>query len=229
MTWFIINGYYIAQCINYILDMFIKNRTETFSTNYKWCECLRNNYTTILEEYIDYTKNNKLQRLADFDKTQAEIDISDIPWEVLILRIYNKDTNKIKYFPKTYDLIKNIPGCISIIFSVLLPGKLIPLHKGPYKGVLRYHLGLISPKINKTCYIKFDEKFRIWQEGKDLLLDETYWHYIHNSTDEPSVILMLDIKRNFNNIFIDKLNNFILYISKFNITVTNIVNKTNSL
>ena len=31
------------------------------------------------------------------------------------------------------------------MFSILAPGKRIPPHDGPYKGVLRYHLGLIVP------------------------------------------------------------------------------------
>ena len=31
------------------------------------------------------------------------------------------------------------------MFSILSPRKHIPPHRGPYKGVLRYHLGLIIP------------------------------------------------------------------------------------
>ena len=31
------------------------------------------------------------------------------------------------------------------MFSILAPGKRIPPHDGPYKGVLRYHLGLDGP------------------------------------------------------------------------------------
>ena len=31
------------------------------------------------------------------------------------------------------------------MFSILAPGKHIPPHDGPYKGVLRYHLGLVVP------------------------------------------------------------------------------------
>jgi len=30
-------------------------------------------------------------------------------------------------------------------FSILAPGKHLPAHRGPYKGVMRYHLGLLIP------------------------------------------------------------------------------------
>jgi len=228
MNWYLFNCYNIAQYINILLNKFVINRLAIFPTNYKWCEYLRSNYKTIYEEYLDYVKNNKLQRVADFDKNQAEVDTTDIPWEILVLRLYNKDTNKITYFPKTYELIKNIPDCTSIMFSVLLPGKIFPMHCGAYKGVLRYHLGLLVPKESNKCYIKINDELYVWQEGKDLLFDDTQLHYVNNATNETRVILMLDIKRKFNNRFINLLNTFILYISKFTVTVKNIINKVNN-
>ena len=94
---------------------------------------------------------------------QINNDISDVPWEVLFLRVYNKDTDKIKYFPKTHSLISKIPGCSLAMFSILYPGKIIPPHIGPYKGILRYHLAIIAPKnyteceliVNNICFMNY--------------------------------------------------------------------------
>ncbi len=47
--------------------------------------------------------------------------------------------------PETTRLVEAIPGMETAMFSILAPGKRIPPHDGPYKGVLRYHLGLAVP------------------------------------------------------------------------------------
>ena len=46
----------------------------------------------------------------------------------------------------TCRVLEGVPNLLQAFFSVLDPGKSIPLHKGPYLGYLRYHLGLHSPQ-----------------------------------------------------------------------------------
>jgi aspartyl/asparaginyl beta-hydroxylase (cupin superfamily) len=48
--------------------------------------------------------------------------------------------------PETVRVLQHIPGMKSAMFSILAPKKHIPEHRGLWKGVLRYHLGLIVPK-----------------------------------------------------------------------------------
>jgi len=223
-----LNGYLLLNTINQIYTTYdIKNK-EYYKTDMKWCKKLRDNYLEIKNEYISYIKKYKLKRFRDVDKMQQYYDISDIPWDVLFLKVYNKDTNKIKYFPKTYELINNIPGCSLAMFSVLYPGKVIPPHYGPYKGVLRYHLTLIAPKKYKKCQILVNNKPYNWKEGKDVLFDDTYIHSVKNESDETRIVLFLDIKKNFNNIFLNSINNIILYFCQFNDTVHSIVENTNN-
>jgi aspartyl/asparaginyl beta-hydroxylase (cupin superfamily) len=131
---------------------------------------LRDNYKVIRDEYIEYTKYNTLKRHGDIDHIQKITDTTNIPWLVLILK-----TNKIKYFPKTYNLIKKIPNCTLAMFSVLLPGKKLAPHRGPYNGVLRYHLSLIVPKAPKNelkgCFIKVNGKNHYWVATSNTKLD----------------------------------------------------------
>ena len=105
-----INGYTISTYINTIYTKYDNKRQEYYKTDLPWCKLLRNNYLTIRDEYIFYNKNNKLKRYKELDDIQALLDLSDIPWEVIILRVYNKDTNNMKYFPKTHELLSIIPG-----------------------------------------------------------------------------------------------------------------------
>ena len=222
-----INGYTCMFHINRIFTHYASQNVEYYDTNEKWCEELRKNYTVILEEYHNYVKEHTLPRYTDIDSVQASIDKTDNPWNVIFLRLYNKDTEKIKYFPKTYQLLSNVPDCSVAMFSILHPGKIIPSHNGPYKGVLRYHLGLQIPKETEKCYINVNGIPYYWKEGKDVLFDDTFTHYVKNESDESRVILFLDIKKNFNNILLNIFNDFILYVAKYNVSVDNIVDNIN--
>lgn len=221
-----ISGYVLLNISNYILS-YGDIKQEYYSTDIDWCKKLRDNYDVIMNEYLNYNNTNKLKRFKDIDKVQTKYDISDIPWEVLFLRVYNKDTDKIKYFPKTFELISNIPGCSLAMFSILHPGKIIPPHNGPYKGVLRYHLALTAPKDINKCYIVVNDKKYHWETGKDVMFDDTFLHHVKNESDETRIVLFLDIKKEFNNYFLNKLNDCILYFGKFNDTVKTIVKNTN--
>lgn len=220
------NGYFILHIINKILSPF-SNGPTFLPTKDKWCKDLRENYAIIKQEYIDYCKTKKLKRSREIDVNQSALDTGDIPWDVLMLRVFNKNTNKIIHFPKTYQLIKKIPGCTFAMFSVLNPGKHLAPHYGPSKSVLRYHLSLIVPKNNNNCFIKVNDQYYNWQEGQDVMFDDTYLHSVENNTNEPRVVLFLDIKRKYNNIFLDWMNNTILYFAQYNCVVSNIVENTN--
>lgn len=222
-----IPGYMLLSTITDIFEKYADYNPEFYNTDASWCEELRNNYKIIYEEYVNYTKNNKLKRYKEIDPNQKIADISDIPWDILFLRTYNKNTDKIKYFPKTYKLISKIPNCTLAMFSILHPGKIIPPHRGIYNGVLRYHLALKTPKDNDKCYIVVNNIKYHWKEGNDIIFDDFYTHYVKNETDECRVVLFLDIKKQFNNVFLDTLNNVLLYFGKFNNTVIDVVKNTN--
>jgi ornithine lipid ester-linked acyl 2-hydroxylase len=80
-------------------------------------------------------------------------------------------------------------------FSILLPGKHIPEHRGPYKGVLRYHLGLIIPEPHEKCRIRVGNDVRSWREGKSLIFDDSFPHEAWNETDSVRVVLFIDVIR----------------------------------
>lgn len=223
-----ISGYVIVHWINLLYSRYASENPEYYPTDMNWCQELRDNHEEIYQEYLNYIQNNKLKRFKEIDKVQTNYDISDIPWEVLFLRVYNKNTDKITHFPKTYSLISKIPGCSLVMFSVLHPGKVIPPHTGPYKGVLRYHLALVTPKDTNQCKILVNGIPYNWKKGEDVLFDDTYIHSVQNNSDETRVVLFLDIKKEFENVFLDSLNDIVLHFGKFNDSVNNIVSNTNN-
>jgi ornithine lipid ester-linked acyl 2-hydroxylase len=234
----LVDGYTLTRYISNVNKLYIHKHQngsdiETFDTNDNALfQKLRNNWTTIRDEYIDYDAKHKMKtyRSKDLIPMNAGIDTGDIPWENIILRAYNKDTELITYFPNTYNLIRN--DCTFAMFSILPPGKKIAEHYGPYNGILRYHLGLIIPKDknkDSNCFLMINDNKYTWDEGGDILFDDTLVHSVENNTTEPRVVLFLDVHRPFDNPIIDALNKMFLYFGKFNTSVDTIVDNTNKL
>jgi ornithine lipid ester-linked acyl 2-hydroxylase len=97
--------------------------------------------------------------------------------------------------PRTASLLATIPDMTTALFSILEPGAHLPRHRGPWKGVIRYHLGLMVPKQREKCTIEVDGEVAHWQEGKSMVFDDTFPHSVRNDTNETRVVLFLDIVR----------------------------------
>lgn len=100
--------------------------------------------------------------------------------------------------PRTCELLKQVPGVKAAMLTSLPPGARLPLHRDPYAGSLRYHLGLITPN-SDACRIFIDGERRSWRNGEDLMFDETFIHTAENHSDQPRVILFCDVERPMNN------------------------------
>ena len=96
--------------------------------------------------------------------------------------------------PKTYQILKGVPNLIQAFFSIMDPQKSVPLHKGPYLGYLRYHLGIKVPKDNPPSIIVKGQPYT-WQNGEHVIFDDSYPHEVVNESKEPRVILIIDIQR----------------------------------
>jgi ornithine lipid ester-linked acyl 2-hydroxylase len=97
--------------------------------------------------------------------------------------------------PRTTALLDTVPGLTTAFFSILGPGKRLPEHRGPYKGVVRYHLGLRIPEPASASGIRVGGVTAHWREGRSTVFDDTYLHEAWNETGEDRVVLFLDVVR----------------------------------
>lgn len=159
---------------------------------------LRENWKVFQTEALNlYSKKDELINPSQLSKSFFnEIDKEKDQWKVFVIKWYDKSLdNAKKLCPNTTAIIENCPNIHIAMFSILEPGKYIPPHKGPFKGCLRYHLGLKIPKDRENCYIKVNNEKFSWKEGESLVFDDTYEHSVHNNTKEPRIILFIDIER----------------------------------
>ncbi|MCL1124794.1 aspartyl/asparaginyl beta-hydroxylase domain-containing protein [Shewanella surugensis] len=113
--------------------------------------------------------------------------------------------------PQTTLLVQSIPNIKAAMFARLKAGSRLGLHRDPYAGSLRYHLGLITPNDDK-CYINVDGEPYHWRDGEDVLFDETYLHEAINNTNCDRIILLCDIERPLKFRVIRLYNKFISYV-----------------
>ena len=79
----------------------------------------------------------------------------------------------------------------SAYFSLLRPNTWIAAHCGPTNARLRAHLSLIVPE--GDCEIVVGGEARKWVEGKVLLFDDSFEHEVHNATEKPRLVLIVDL------------------------------------
>lgn len=175
----------------------VENTPFLAAEQFSWKPILEENWQTIRKELdiiLQYTDD--LPRFQDISPDQAKNISKDNLWKTFFLYGYGvKLQQNCGYCPETTRIIEQIPGLKTAFFSILLPGKHIPEHRGPYKGVLRCHLPLKVPQDYRQCAIRVEREIRHWKEGKILIFDDSYPHEAWNKTDEIRVVLFLDIVR----------------------------------
>jgi beta-hydroxylase len=163
---------------------------------FAWVEHIEQNWSVIREELERVLEDHAaLPNFQDISKDQIEITDDD-RWKTFFLYGYGfKAKLGTEMCPRTAALMAEIPGMTTAMFSILSPRKHILDHRGPYKGVLRYHLGLIVPQDKEACRIRVGEDIRHWEEGKSMIFDDTFNHEVWNDTDETRVVLFVDVLR----------------------------------
>jgi aspartyl/asparaginyl beta-hydroxylase (cupin superfamily) len=163
---------------------------------FPWVAELERHWTEIraeLEEVL--TDRSAIPAFQDISVDQVDLSDDD-RWQTYFLFGFGFEVPEhTAACPRTAELVRTVPGMKTAMFSILAPGKHIPRHRGPYKGLLRHHLGLIVPEPAEACRIRVGDEVRHWTEGSSLLLDDTYDHEVWNDTDGQRVVLFLDVVR----------------------------------
>jgi ornithine lipid ester-linked acyl 2-hydroxylase len=165
---------------------------ETFA----WISDLEKQSSTIraeLDDVLGY--RDDLPNFQDISVDQASITDDD-GWKTFFFFGYGfrSDANCVRC-PETAAILDRIPGLTTAFFSILAPHKHIGAHRGPWRGVLRYHLALKVSEPTESAGISVGGQVRHWEEGRSLLFDDGYEHSAWNDTDGVRVVLFVDVVR----------------------------------
>eukprot|EP01130_Rhizamoeba_saxonica_P011341 TRINITY_DN4711_c0_g1_i1.p1 TRINITY_DN4711_c0_g1~~TRINITY_DN4711_c0_g1_i1.p1 ORF type:complete len:441 (+),score=105.81 TRINITY_DN4711_c0_g1_i1:91-1323(+) len=166
------------------LEMYQPGKAWYDASQFAACKILEDNYHIIREEIEEYAR---LQMIAWPEKYLCKTG-----WDVLgMFAFENKIGINCEQCPKTAEILSQIDGMTTAMFSCLKPRTHIKPHIGYYQyseKILRMHLGVIIPD---GCVMKVNGEERTWEEGKCLLFDDTFRHEAWNANYEKTRIIML--------------------------------------
>lgn len=165
-------------------------------SEFSWVSVLEEEWRGIRAELDDVLRSRAdIPSFQDVSEEQRAITQDD-RWKVYVLSVFGtRIESNCARCPRTARLLSNIPGLRNAMFSILAPGKHIPEHRGPYAGLLRYHLALKVPAQARDCAIRVNGIERCWEEGRTMIFDDSYPHSVANKTGSERVVLFADFER----------------------------------
>lgn len=174
-----------------ILDM------ETY---FPQAEALGALYPALRDEALAlYAGAEGIPKFHEISSTQYRISASDgHSWRMYMVKSYGHPIRaNAARTPVLAGFLADNPTVSTAALSFLDPGKHIPAHRGPFRGVLRYHLCLYAPDCGsqKGPWLEVDGIRVPYAEGGALLWDDTYLHEVLNPGPNPRIALLLDVRR----------------------------------
>lgn len=164
--------------------------------DFSWVSAVESEWETIRDELEGVMAHwDAIPHFSDVSKDQAHLtDYGN--WKTFFLHAYgHKAEENCVRCPEATRIVETIPGMKTAMFSIFRPGTQVKPHRGPYKGLLRYHLALKVPAEAEKCGIRVGGEVAHWQEGKSLVFDDVYEHDAWNDSDEIRVVLFVDFER----------------------------------
>jgi ornithine lipid ester-linked acyl 2-hydroxylase len=178
--------------------LFYRDGDKTFFAPeaFPWVAGMESEWESIRKELDTLmVRREEIPNFQDVSKAQRVLTKGE-EWKTFFFYSFgNKNKENCARCPETVRLLNRIPGMKTGMFSILSPRKHIPPHRGPYKGVLRYHLGLIIPGKECDCRIRVGNDVRCWKEGKSMIFDDSNEHEVWNETDSYRAVLFVDFVR----------------------------------
>ncbi len=139
-------------------------------------------------------------RFHELMREQRAISANDgRDWRLFVLKAYGVEfAPNMAVCPRLAAIVAGTPDILSASISFMAPGKHIPAHRGPFRGVLRFYLGLSVPRHadgRPAAVLKIDGKEHRVGDGEWLLWDDTYAHEVRNESDAVRSVLLLDVWR----------------------------------
>jgi beta-hydroxylase len=150
---------------------------------------IANELNAVLKNYPGVPELKKLS-------AEQERIVKGNKWKSFFFYAYGRRVHKnCAQCPVTDKVLQKIPGMLTAFYSILEPHTQLTEHRGPFKGVLRYHLGLMIPGRKQQCGIRIENEVRHWETGRSLVFDDSYLHEAWNHSDEMRVVLFVDFVR----------------------------------
>ncbi|RJG07441.1 lipid A hydroxylase LpxO [Noviherbaspirillum cavernae] len=182
--------------VNTFMHMFssVPSTPYLSAKEFSGLDLLDKNWEMIRDEAVNLREMHRIKAAEKNDDAGFNSFFKN-GWKRFYLKWYGASHPSAERFcPKTVALLRDIPCVKAAMFAELPPGGKLNMHRDPFAGSLRYHLGLLTPNDDR-CFIEVDGQRYSWRDGKSVVFDETYIHWALNDSDGDRIILFCDIER----------------------------------
>ena len=148
------------------------------------------NRKNLINSFYSYKRNN-IPLEIKASNTSAMLE-NDDRYKYILFKNYKKEINykNLKYFPIIKILLKKYNSIKTCFFSIMDHKKIIPYHRGPNSGYLRYHFPIIVNPY--SCYLEImgTKKYN----HNPILFDDTYPHKLVKIDNTLRVVLICDVE-----------------------------------
>ena len=158
---------------------------------FEWVSKIEDNFSIIQNEVLQFVQNNSLSPY--FNKGLTNKGNSWKTDGILHWGIFDK-----KYYvqlAETWNVVKDLPGIVSLSVSLLKPQTVIKEHRGDTNAIIRIHLPIKIPEGIPACSFTVNNETRAWNEGKVLLFNDAQLHSAQNMSNENRILLIIDLIR----------------------------------
>ncbi|MDJ0633635.1 MAG: aspartyl/asparaginyl beta-hydroxylase domain-containing protein [Xenococcaceae cyanobacterium MO_188.B29] len=153
------------------------------------------------DEISNYLEQNFQQIYDEFTtvappeiSTPSKALVSEGTWNTFPLRRSSKlQTENISRCPQTWKIAEKCPLLEGVeggvYFSIIYPGTHVRSHCGPSNIRYRYHLTIEEAE---NARIRSGSEWRSWQQGKCLILDDSFEHEVIHSGEKRRVVFIVD-------------------------------------
>ena len=182
----------------YLARYSLVGNTPTYDTSlFPWLQPILTQIPAIREEALPILAHNEaIPPFRDFAPGHERIAPSANDWRSFFFYGYGYPVpENLARCPIVADAVKDVPGLVSAIYSVVGPGAHIRRHRGVSKAIMTAHIGLIVPDKAENCRMDVDGETVVWRVGQAAVFDDTHPHEVWNETDQHRVLLLIQFRR----------------------------------
>lgn len=174
----------------------VPNEPVIGNEHFPWADEFATHWQAMRREVETQMANRaQLPSFQEISPDQYRISPDDMWKTFVFIGFGNRSELNCELCPETAKALSLVPKLETAFFSILAPGKHVPMHRGITKGMVRAHLSLRVPKDTDHCYMDCGGERVIWHEGELVFFDDTYPHAVWNSTSEERAVLLFDFER----------------------------------
>lgn len=182
---------------NRLSDSAVLDTSERFPAAQRFVDA----WPALSDEALHLAENiRQVPRFHELMASQADISANDDrDWRMFVLKAYGVAVpHNMAQCPVLAGIVEANPDVLTATLSFLAPHKHIPQHRGPFRGVLRFYMGLSVPSDANgmpSTVLTIDGNDYHIGNGECILWDDTYPHEVINRSDSPRIALLLDVWR----------------------------------